>query len=50
MLKSGESVLVYYELRTGETTVRSNLYRFSFVGGSLTRQDYDYFTGKEVTT
>ena len=50
VLKSGESVLVYYELRTGETTVRSNLYRFSFVGGSFTRQDYDYFTGKEVTT
>lgn len=48
VLKSGESVLVYYELRTGETTVRSDLYRFSFVGGSLTRQDYDYFTGKEV--
>ena len=50
VLKSGESVLVYYELRTGETTVRSHLYRFSFAGGSLTRQDYDYFTGKEVTT
>ncbi len=50
VLKSGESVLVYYELRTEETTVRSNLYRFSFAGGSLTRQDYDYFTGKEVMT
>ncbi len=49
VLKSGESVLVYYELRTGEATVRSDLYRFSFAGGSLTRQDYDYFTGKEVT-
>lgn len=50
VLKSGESVLLYYELRTGETTVRSDLYRFSFSGGSLIRQDYDYFTGKEVTT
>ncbi len=50
VLKSGESVLLYYELRTGETTVRSNLYRFSFVGGSLTRQDYDYFTGKELAS
>ncbi len=50
VLKSGESVLLYYELRTGETTVRSNLYRFSFSGGSLIRKDYDYFTGKEVST
>ncbi len=48
VLQRGESMLLYYELRTEETTVRSNLYRFSFVGGNLTRQDYDYFTGKEL--
>ncbi len=48
VLKDGESVLVYYELRTEETTVRSDLYRFSFAEGRLTRQDFDYFTGKEA--
>ena len=48
VLKDGESVLVYYELRTEETTVRSDLYRFYFAGGRLTRQDFDYFTGKEA--
>ncbi len=48
LLKSGECVLVYYELRTAETTVRSNLYRFSFEGGVLQQQEYDYFSGEEV--